>query len=137
MNRIEKDKIIIFIEFCSMNQKKGDFNLIIILFFITIILSCSFIYIYIYTKYVTSSNEHNVLDKNKKKLVTYYLKFFVFFLYLDKSYICSSRNDQMSMPYKHQLLIEERENVITIIPWSSLCILLYVKCMNTRSFFKK
>jgi len=42
----------------------------------------------------------------------------------------------MSMPYKHQLLIEERENVITIIPWSSLCILFYVKCMSTSSFLK-
>jgi hypothetical protein len=44
--------------------------------------------------------------------------------------------EQLSMPYKHQLLIEERKNVITIIPWSSLCILFYVKCMSTSSFLK-
>jgi hypothetical protein len=77
------------------------------------------------------------LTRIRKKASDVLLEVLHFFFKLGQPSICSSRNDQMSMPYKHQLLIEERANVITIIPWSSLCILFYVKCMNTRSFFKK
>ena len=91
----------------------------------------------LHTTYIASFNERNVLDDNEKKLVTYYLRYFFRFLCLDKSYICSSRNDQMSMPYKHQLLIEELENVITIIPWSSLMYSVLCKVDEHAFIFKK
>ena len=70
------------------------------------------------------------LTKNKKKASDVLLEV-LHILYLDKSYICSSRNDQMSMSYKHQLLIEERgreresechnDNSLVVFMYSVLC----------------